>query len=264
MKPKLLLAFAFLLTACFGKTEEDALLHVRSVRSGMRVSMELMQRAEAKESLPAALAGTVSGAMMGGGGDIPDSIPPSIPSGIAKNEVKVDTELLAEVIQLLQIDVRDLLNASTNRERTFNQYHQSMESHTQRGNLRMRALEDRTEELRDDERRLSRSVRDLKEELDQAIGEGKSTDASLIAGELTQKQSTLAKTETDLIIASRTLESYEDLIDPLQERLDAVSANRPALIQGISVVDIPGVEDLGIIEYDEGIPRFRKRRRGRF
>jgi len=49
-------------------------------------------------------------------------------------------------------------------------------------------------------------------------------------------------------------------------RLNAINANRNVLIQGMRVVDIPGVEELGILEVGEdGIPRFsRQRRRGIF
>jgi hypothetical protein len=260
-----LLPIALLFTACLGEGQDkDALEYVRSAQSGLRVSMGFIARAASSEHVPASIAGMATGAKMGRGGEAENAIPSPIPTGTKNVEVKADTELLAAFIKLLQIDVQSYLNSARNREDALKEYRNSLESHAQRGRLRQRALSDRQKDLEDDERRLKRLVRDLQRELEKAIGEGKSGDASLVTQELVEKQSSLAKAETELIVTERLHESYGDILKPLQERLDAINANRPALIQGVRVVDIPGVEDIGVIEYDGGIPRFRRRGRGIF
>jgi hypothetical protein len=268
MQTRFALLCALFFTACLGggSDENDLLETIRSARSGARISAELSDITHAKEAVPAALAGTIMGVQLSDAQTTDRSIPESIPLGSTTDTVRADTDLLASFVVLMQTNMQNLLNQTTDREGKLDEYTQSLSSHVQRGSIRFRELEDRKKNFDDDTSRLQRRIRNLEDELDKALTKGDSQSAAVFTQELIERQTLLAKTKADILITKRILESYSDLLGPMEERLNAINANRNALIQGIRIVDIPGVEELGILEVgQDGIPRLtRKRKRGIF
>lgn len=255
--PTLLLASLLTLTACRGRTPPDLSI-VRSAQSGLRVSAALSGSGEGGP-IPAALAGIRAGAFLsviGGGEEIP---PPFPDDSVGDGEAAEDIELLERILTLLLTDVRGMLNQEINREAALERYIASLASHTTRAEARFRTLENREDELRDDERRLERNIRTLQNDLEDAIQTGEGRSATALMNDILNEQTRLASIASELAVVEILVNAYQDVLEPLQERLAAVRANEDALIKGVQVVDIPGVEDLGIIRIEDGIRNLRRR-----
>lgn len=257
-RTKIAIVGTLLLAACIGSDEVD-LTSLRSAQSGMRVSMEILKGPKAKARTESAVsAGALSGTLFSDTdtSSIEDADLPRL------REVKIssDTQLIDDILSLLKTNIQELLNRSTNRVNSLDSYLASMELHLQEAKIRQRALESDEEDLSDDQRRIRRIVRDLQNELDEAISLGEGRSATILTEELVERQTALGKTETDLIVTERLLKSFEEIIRPLENRLNAAKLNREALVKGVRVFDTRGVEDLGIIEVEEGFLRRRGRR----
>ena len=260
MKKHIILTASLLLTACFGgESDVVSLDSIQSARSGVRVSMEFIEIAQAEESQPAVIAGTKAGLALSDIESTNGTLPKPIDTGIPDNKVKEDTELLETLIKLLATDVQNLLNRSPNREVALENYIKTIESHVQKGHIRLLSLRNREEDLRDDTKRLERSSKDIRDELDSAINEGRASSVSALTNQLVARQTELAEARADLSVTSRILEALEEIIEPLGERIDAIKLNREPLIKGVHVIDIPGVDDLKIIETEDGVPRIRRK-----
>lgn len=257
----LCLAAFFLLSAC-GNGQEVTEYQVRSAGSGLRVGLSLLQdRSEEKLTIPLSHLLLRIGALLSKTESVA-ALPSSLRERKTEGETEFvqDAELLQRLIELMRIDLREQLNASSDRTETLDEYMHTLTDDLQHGETRLRALRDRETNLRDDQDRLKRGVADLRDELDTAIrgGEGKSVAA--LSADLTERQQALAEAETSLVVVQRSLDALNRVLPSLQERIHAVQANREALLKGVRVTDIPGVDALGIIVLEDGKPRIRNRR----
>lgn len=264
MRKHILIVVALILTSCFGGADGDALDTTRTSQSGMRTSAELVETEAEESPTPAAIAGLLAGMHVSGATKSESLIPDPLDPAIGETGTEAHTELLNTLVKLLGTDVQILLNSASDREDALDLYIESIESHAQHGHIRMRSMLDDVEEHEDDKRRFERRVKDIRNEIDDAIGEGDTARVSILTDELIQKQQALAEADSNLIVKEHLSEAYEDVLTPLDERLKAINANRQALIQGVKVIDMPGVEDLEIIEYEDGKVRVRGRSRGWF
>ena len=265
MKRKVFIASVLLLTACIGGEDKaDDLDNVQSARSGVRVSMEFIEKALAEESFPAVISGVRAGLALSNAMNITDSLPDTIDADIQEKSFKEDTELLETFISLLSSDVQNLLNQSANRERALQNYVESLEANTQNGHVRLLSLQNRSDDLKDDIKRLERGTREIRDQLDDAINSGKASTVSLLNNELVKRQTNLAEAEAEFAVTSRLVDAFEEILEPLVERIDAIKLNRDPLIKGVRVIDMPGVDDLRIIETEDGVPRIRRKSRGLF
>lgn len=260
----LILPVALLLTACFGSEGNvDALTQIQSARSGVRISSMLAGKVEAakEKNIPASTAGVKASAMLSRMKTTTDII-----SGAdgERNELQEDTALLEKLLNYLSRDIQVLLNNAINREGRLELYIESVESDMQKGHIRLSALQNQKDDLEDDERRLNRSVREMRDELDDTIRKGQGSKAIALTEELIRQQTEFAKVQTDLIVASHLVEAFGDILEPLEERLRAIKLNKKPLIKGIHVIDIKGIDDLGIIRDENGIPRIKGKGRRRF
>ncbi len=259
--PLLLLASLLALGACRGEGPTD-LQNVRSAQSGLRVSAESSGRGEeGREPLPASLAGIRAGVLVSYVGS-EEEVPPALGNDtVGRGKALEDTELLERFVALLRIDVREMLNQKPNRQTALEEYLSSLTSHAERAESRSRSLQNREEELQDDERRLERNIRELQNDLEAAIESGEGRSTSALMSDVLDEQTRLATISTELKVVELLVNAFDDVLKPLQERLNAVRANRDALIKGVQVVDIPGVEELGIIKVEDRIRSLRSRSR---
>jgi len=248
-----LLAIISTLPAC-STVEDSDLQKLRSAESGVRVTVELMKEGSENPAQPAVTAGLLAGAMLGK--PISDFDDPSQPIP-TDSDAGEDTELIHALVKLLGMDIQEVLNNAQDRGDGLDAYANALESSAQRGHIRLRALQDAVEENEDDSSRFERRVRELRDEIEDAITDGNTSRVTLLTDELIQKQTMLAKADSDLIVGEYLVQAYEDVLEPIGNRLKAIRANRDALMKGVKIIDMPGVEDLKIIEYEDGAIRVR-------
>lgn len=251
-----LLLFLFL-TACAGQGEETSLDMLRAAQSGMLVALERADAEETVAPLPAAIAGVMAGGMFS---KMEDAAIPS--PNDDEGGTSADTTLLRTLVELLNIDVQTLLNRATDRETKLDEYIASLESNMQQGQIRFRSMQDALTKSEDDKSRHERRVREIQNEMEDAINAGNASQVELLTQELIRKQGALGEAEAGIIVNENLSKAFEDVLQSLKERLQAIQANRNALLLGVTVVDIPGVDDLKIIKLEDGKIRVRSGSRG--
>ncbi|MEK7218717.1 MAG: hypothetical protein AAB728_04600 [Patescibacteria group bacterium] len=164
--------------------------------------------------------------------------------------------LLQEFGNILQVDLPDLLNRSMDRPATLNAYVESLQNITQRSQRMREDLQKRENDLRTRERDANKEVSTLQRNIDRSFRD----QDYAAAGAMRQELSAAKLKATQLGGEGKETRdlgmTYEDLLEISAKRLQAIDENRAVLIAGLKVVDVPGVESLGVLQKEEN------RRRG--
>ena len=242
---KKIIAITLLILSACSRSNDDDSIKLRAAESGLRLVVERTKQDPEALPSPAAISGLVAGSILGKpileseyeeGSTLPDG------------RAAEDTRLIQILVQLLDKDIQNVLNSASKRE----------------DGLDARALQDTLERSEDDSSRFERRIREIQNEIEDVIAEGNTTQVNVLTDELIQKQQLLAEADVDVIVNTHLISAYEDVLEPIENRLKAIRANRDALIKGVTITDMPGVEDLKIIEYEDGAIRVRSSGRSFF
>ncbi len=163
--------------------------------------------------------------------------------------------LLQEFDTVMQVDVTDLLNRSDNRAETLDAYLQGLKNITERATQRTTEIEQFTQSLE----KTRKDLRSQVSAVDRAARDALKNQDYVLAGEKQQElgtlQGELAKTESSLKQQQQMDNSYDDLIKLAGLRIGAIEKNREVIIAGLRVNDVPGADDLGILETQNGTRR---------
>jgi len=168
--------------------------------------------------------------------------------------------LLQELGTALQVDIVDMLNRAGNRGEALDAYVESLKGIgglSLRKKKELEQLQATLQTKRKDEKAV---LRDLESDLRKVLKNEDYGRASSLQEEIAAAGSALAQTEVKLDQTDDILDRYEELLEIAEERLIAIENNREIIIAGLRVFEVPGIEDLGIL--DEGKP-FRRGSRGR-
>ena len=155
--------------------------------------------------------------------------------------------LLEEYGSVLQVDITDALNRSIERERTLDQYLRSLERMNKRVAEKEEELKQKREAVEDERREQRKKVKDVERDIRSALKEKDYAAAGPKQKELTELEGELAETETKEKQLKKVLKVYKTLLEIGLDREEAISKNREPLLAGLKVIDVPGVEDLGIV-----------------
>ena len=165
-------------------------------------------------------------------------------TSVTKDETFV---LLEEYGSILQVDIIDTINRSTKRGTALDRYIKSLATLNERMKKKEEELNERLDSIKKDRREDRKKVRGIEREIRKSEKEGDYVSLGSHQTSLTKAQAKLAETETREKEIKRTLDVYESLLRVGEKRLGAISKNRQILIAGVHVIDVPGVEDLGLI-----------------
>ncbi|PIQ75950.1 hypothetical protein COU78_03215 [Candidatus Peregrinibacteria bacterium CG10_big_fil_rev_8_21_14_0_10_49_24] len=156
--------------------------------------------------------------------------------------------LLQEFGTVLQVDIADTLNRSDNRGKTLDEYLGSLRSVGSIALRKQKELDQQVETLKTEKKDRRTVVRELESELRSTL---KNEDYGRSAGiqeQLTEAESNLAQTEARLNQTEDILKRFEEMLKIAEERLRAIEKNREVLIAGLKVLEVPGIENLGILD----------------
>lgn len=163
--------------------------------------------------------------------------------------------LLQEFDTVMDVDVVDLLNRSDNRAQTLDAYLQGLKNITERARTRITEIKQYTGTLEKNRKDLRGQVSSI----DRAARDALKKQDYVLAGEKQQElgklQGDLAKTEADLKQQQQIRTSYEGLIELSDKRIKAIEQNREVIIAGLRVNNVPGADDLGILDTQQGTRR---------
>jgi hypothetical protein len=155
--------------------------------------------------------------------------------------------LLQEYGNVLQVNIPDLLNRSSDRPTTLTQYTDALTNITARAKQTAGDLTTQLQQLKTDDKNQASSVSGIQNRINTAFKAGDYATAGSLQQDLTNAQTTLTQTQSKEKQATDTLATYNTLITVAGKRLQAIAQNREILIAGLQVVNVPGIENLGIL-----------------
>lgn len=156
--------------------------------------------------------------------------------------------LLQEFGGLLRTDVPDLLNRSSDRARTLNEYLAGLENITARSTRKAEEIDGAIVELNAEQKTKKARVSAIQSTIQKALRDRDYAAAAAEQQGLGEAQSELSVVETKLKVTRDVAKTYKDLLAISAKRKTAIEANREVIIAGLSVVQLPGIEDLDILE----------------
>lgn len=159
-----------------------------------------------------------------------------------------DYDLLQAFGDALQVDVADLLNRSGDRQESLDVYTEALTNVATRANDRYKELQSQLEQLKDlasdQNRERSAADRDLK----QAIRDKDFEAAGEQQKAVTDLQAAFAETDLRRKQVQSLVDTLDDLLQLYGRKILAIQQNREALIAGVKVIDVPGADELQVLE----------------
>ncbi len=238
------------LTAC-SKTS-DVITPMQGGISGI-LALEELQGGTQTSSRPAALLGMYVTDYLAAG---PFAFVQSALSGItaqsafAAEETSSDADyaLLQAFADALNVELVSMLNQSVNREEALNKYVDALHNVAERAQTRYDGIVEQIKSLREVQRDQQREVSAAKTALNKAIKDEDFSQAGSIQETLDEKQTILSETQSQVTQMQSIERTFKKLLDIYEKRAIAIESNREALIAGITVINVPGAEELKIIE----------------
>ncbi len=204
---------------------------------------------------PSAALGIYAGVFMSGGGFF--AISGAVQAALAHMKLvgkpsqdSIDTTyaLLQEFGSILQVDIADLLNRSPERSRTLDEYITGLRNITARSRQRVLDIDQYVASLQKTRSDLRTQISTIDRDARKALTAKDYMTAGDRQQESAAKETELAKTEAELKQQQSLRKSYGDLLTVADKRVKAIEENREILIAGLKVINVPGAENLGILE----------------
>lgn len=167
-----------------------------------------------------------------------------------------DFELLQAFADALQVDVADLLNRSTDRQEALDAYRTALNNVATRSNDRFKELSSILEEVKASLRQLSNERSTAERDLKNALKEKDFSGAGEKQKAVNEAQAAYAEADLKEKQTKDVVDTFDQLLQLYGEKIVAIDSNREILISGAKVVDVPGIDDLQIIQ------RMQKKRSG--
>jgi len=159
-----------------------------------------------------------------------------------------DFDLLQAFADALEVDVVDLLNRSVDRQASLDAYSDALTNVATKAADRFKELNSVLTELKqaakDQNKEMTAFQRNLKKALDSKDFQN--------AGELQKKafeaQEAYSQTSLKQKEVQQLLDTMDKLLELYGQKILAIQQNREILISGNRVVDVPGIDDLKIIQ----------------
>lgn len=261
------LLLALTLTACFGLGKKEVSVPVLAANRGMQWAYELMltgRVAPPQLPRPSAMLGPYVAAFLSlPVVDTSHAAVSGVLSGVAffideGGNRDESYALLEELGLALQVDLPNLLNRGVDRRGTLDIYRTGLIDVATRSQEHLGLLESRLDEADEEVRAIRKQTAEVQRALNDALRAKDYATAGSRQSELSVVQGELAIVTSKQKELRSILNLFEDSLDVAAERLAAIDANREALVAGVTVTDIPGADDLGVLRDSERSQRNTK------
>jgi hypothetical protein len=165
--------------------------------------------------------------------------------------------LLEEFGTILQIDIPDLLDRSTDRAFTLTEYQQGLANITTRAERRQGEVTEYIATLRTLQRDVKNKLNDENRAARKALDAGDFTAASEHQQAVAEFQLEVSKNDASQKQFTELKRYFDKLVPIAHARQKAIDENRELLIAGLKAVDVPGAQGVGAIEPGETNTRRR-------
>jgi hypothetical protein len=159
-----------------------------------------------------------------------------------------DYDLLQAFADALQVDVADLLNRSPDRRQSLDVYATALTNVATKANDRYKQIITAVEEVKKLNREHESAKNVAARELKKALDDKAFSEAGEKQKKLLDAEGTLAESDLKLRELTELSKTLDKLLTLYGEKILAIEQNREILISGMRVVDVPGIEDLKIIQ----------------
>ncbi len=156
-------------------------------------------------------------------------------------------QLLTALSDALEVDIADMLNRTSQRQEALDSYVTALTAYfnAAKTQAELLAQEQREKEADAKAKRAAASV--ISRDLSRARSNKDYTTVSQKQEQLIQAQTDQTEADAKVREVKTTLNVMNELIDVTSERLSAIAENREIILSGLSVVEVPGIDDLGLI-----------------
>ncbi len=249
--------FLFSLTGC-GKSTPTNTIDTTSAVAGATYSMQMLRQTSALNR-PTAPIGVFASIFLSQGGYFP------VQSAVLGSESALQLVqplnpqnlndaflLLQQFGSVLSVDVADMLNQSTDRTTTLNEYLTGLTNITVRTKNKAAEIQATIDTLNNTLGTEQQAQNDIESNLHDAFNKGDYATAGALQRDATEADAKVSKTQSDINRLRDVAHIYQQLNDLSDRRLLAITQNREILISGLRVVDVPGVKELGLIKQQNG------------
>lgn len=249
--PSFLILSALMLASCSGSNRVE-----EPVSGGKSATVLLDMLAKATERpRPSGTMGVFSSLYVSQGIFFPTAAAPRALSDLLRivqgqeNPLSDASYALLRVLgDILSEDVADLLNRSDNRIAALDLYTESLGNVIISTKTRVSELTTALDRLATARKERRTAVSDLTREQKKAIDAKDFSTAAALEQDLLAARRALAETELTESQTKDMQSRLKKLLEIAEQRKAAIESNREILISGLSVTDLPGLTDLGLVE----------------
>ena len=240
------------LASCGGETPKD--LEVSGAKSGIAILQFLKEKAQEAQK-PGGTLGVFTGLYLSQGIILPVK---TAMMGIdimrrfmeAEGQSNSDENfaLLREIGGVLQVNIVDTLNRSTDRTTVLDQYIASLKNSTVLLDRKLAELTVLQEKQREDVKEKRTIARDLERTLKNALKNQEYGNAADMEEDVAAASAASTEISTKYEQTGDMIDRMEALSAIASKRLQAIENNREIMIAGLKVINVPGISDLNILE----------------
>ncbi len=174
-----------------------------------------------------------------------------VQSQIATQQTSItdpDFDLMQAFADALEVDVSDLLNRSVDRQQALDVYSESLTNVATRANDRYKELKSVVDQLKQASRQQNQDLTVAQRNLKKAIDAKDFANAAELQKTVMAAQDTYSQTDLKQRETQQLVDTFDKLLTLYGQKILAMQQNREVLIAGNKVVDVPGIEDLQIIQ----------------
>ena len=149
---------------------------------------------------------------------------------------------------VLKVDIQDEMNRSQDRPATLNTYMDSLTDITDRSKAQTDALIERQKDLDAKLNTERRTAEDFRKKVNAATKVSDFAQAGEEQKHFADSQAKVATLESNSQQTRELVRTFQNLLVVADKRKQAIDQNREIIISGLKVVDVPGIEDLGILK----------------